>query len=114
MPKLNSQSQETGDPMTEPGMAARTRSQIPEGNLKLNNIQSPQRKLKTKNYYKITCDPNATIKSYRPSLLTRVDLHGQENNSNVILSNKKLKKKESIQEDQLVTSRVSNTLWSHP
>ena len=78
-------------------MASRTRSQIPEVNRKLMNIQSPQHKLRTKNYYKITCDPDATIgKSYPSSLLTHVDIHGQEDNSNVILSNKKLKKKESV------------------
>ena len=69
MPKSNSQSHETEDPMTEPGMAARTRSQLPDINLKINNIQSPQRKLRAKNYYTITCDPNATVKTYPSDFL---------------------------------------------
>ena len=91
--------------MTEPGMAARTRSQIPEVNLKLNNIHSPQRKLRTNNYYKITCDPNGTVKTYPPdtSISARVNIHEHEENPIISLSNNKPKQKEK-QSGKLVTS----------
>ena len=94
--------------------------------MRLNDIQSPQRKLRTKNYYKITCDPTAISKKpLSTSSSARGDITEQDaspEKDTGIKSNKKLKKKETIQRNQLITShesdklvnsRVSEQLLSH-